>query len=173
MFCYAKQTKASSKRTAALQAALSTFSSGFLAPPAHVGSHEEAAPAPEPACPPDPFSPPPPNRPPKVPACCLEGLPACLDGLTASSAEQQHSITPKRVCTHTQCEMIAAALLTHRRPYSKVYILRVQMYEGVIRSDETRGHPEAAIVAREQHVYLELQRMLLWIPFNTMHYGDM
>ena len=74
-------------------AAMATFSSSFLAPPAHVGSHEEAPPA-DPPWDPDPVSPPLPNRPPKVPPCCLEGLPRCLDGLTGSSSAIQEQPEP-------------------------------------------------------------------------------
>ena len=49
-----------------------TFSSGFLAPPAHEGSHAEA-PLPDP---PEPLLPPPPQRPPnELPVPCLDGLP--------------------------------------------------------------------------------------------------
>ncbi len=50
----------------------STFSSGFLAPPAHEGSQAEAPP-PEP---PEPLLPPPPKSPPnELPLPCLDGLP--------------------------------------------------------------------------------------------------
>ena len=75
-----------------------TFSSGCLAPPAHVGSHEEAPP-PDPPWEPEPLSPPLPNRPPKVPPCCLEGLPLCLDGLTGSSSAMQKN-KPKPTCQY-------------------------------------------------------------------------
>ncbi len=55
-----------------------TFSSGFLAPPAHEGSQAEA-PLPDP---PEPLLPPPPKSPPNELAA------PCLDGLPGASPEQ-------------------------------------------------------------------------------------